>query len=168
MSNKTKFVLFTKRKEKKRKENQLFWGRHVTYLALARDGLVKQQAAAVLVFQAGILRACGTGAHAPYAGNLERFEAVGGERRGRSGRVGLVAGGRPAPVTSRWTVAGRSERSCRTIVLPWTTETLWGETEMKGGQNRFRFKFDPKALIQMRFHSDIQLYIYVCVCVNHS
>lgn len=36
---------------------------------------------------------------------------------------------------------------------------------MKGGQNRFRFKFDPKALIQMRFHSDIQLYIYVCVCV---
>lgn len=86
-------------------------GFHCVHLALARDGLVKQQAAAVLLIQAGVLGPCGAGPHAAQAGHAEGLEAVGGERRGGRGRVGLVTGGRPAPVASGRAVARRGEGS---------------------------------------------------------
>lgn len=72
------------------------------HLALARDGLVEQQAAAVLLLQAGVVgprRRAGSST-APAAAP-EGLEAVGGQRRRRRGRVGLIAGGGPAPVAPR-------------------------------------------------------------------
>lgn len=69
-----------------------------THLALARDGLIEEQAAAILVVQAGVFRPCRSGPHAAQAGHSEWLQAVCGERWGRCGRVGLVAGGRPTPV----------------------------------------------------------------------
>lgn len=53
------------------------------YLALARDGLIEEQAAAVLLLQAGVFRPCGAGTHAAQTGHTEGLEAVGGERRRR-------------------------------------------------------------------------------------
>ena len=70
----------------------------IAHLALAWDGLVEQQAAAVLVVQAGVLGPRGAPAPVPQAGHPEGLAAVGGEGRRRRGGVGLVAGGRPAPV----------------------------------------------------------------------
>lgn len=98
---------------------------HTTpHLALAGDGLVEQQAAAILLLQAGVVgprRASSSSAGAP-----EGLEAVGRERRGRRGRVGLVAGGRPAPVSPRGAVAGRREGTHRAVVFPGAVQTLCG------------------------------------------
>lgn len=91
------------------------------HLALARDGLIEEQAAAVLVVQAGILRPRGAGPHTAQAGHSEWLQAVGGERWGRCGRVGLVTGGRPTPVAPRGAVARWREGSCWAVVLPRTT-----------------------------------------------
>lgn len=88
------------------------------HLALAGDGLIEEQAAAVLLVQAGVLWPRGAGSHAAHAGHAEGFEAVGGERRRRRGRVGVVAGRGPAPVAARGAVAGRREGARRAAVLP--------------------------------------------------
>lgn len=50
------------------------------HLALARDGLIEEQAAAVLIVQAGVFRPRGAVPHTPQAGHTERLEAVCGER----------------------------------------------------------------------------------------
>lgn len=70
------------------------------HLALARDGLIEEQAAAVLLVNAGVLWPRGAGSNAAQTGHAEGLEAVGGERRRRRRRVGLVTGCRPAPVAS--------------------------------------------------------------------
>lgn len=47
------------------------------HLALARDGLIKEQAAAVLLIQAGVLRSCRAWSHTAQTGHTEGLEAVG-------------------------------------------------------------------------------------------
>lgn len=86
-----------------------------SHLALARDGLVEQQAAAVLLLQAGVLRPRRAN---PSPAGAEGLKAVGGQRRRRRGRVGLVAGGRPAPVAPRGAVAGGGEGTGGAVVFP--------------------------------------------------
>lgn len=88
------------------------------YLALARDGFIEEQAAAVLLVQARVLGPCGAASHTAQTGHSEGLEAVSGERWGRRRGVGLVTGGRPAPVATRGAVAGRGEGASRTVVLP--------------------------------------------------
>ena len=68
------------------------------YLALARDGLIEEQAAAILVVQAGVFRPCRARPHTAQTGHTKGLEAVGREWWGRCRRVGLVTGGGPAPV----------------------------------------------------------------------
>lgn len=68
------------------------------HLALARDGLIEQQAAAILLLQAGVVGPCRDGSSPARTGAPEGLEVVGGQRRRRRGRVGLIAGGGPAPV----------------------------------------------------------------------
>lgn len=68
------------------------------HLALPRDGLIEEQAAAVLLIQARVFRPSGAWPHSAQTGYAEGLEAVSGEWRRRCRRVGLVTGGRPAPV----------------------------------------------------------------------
>ena len=97
------------------------------HLALARDGLIEEQAAAVLLFQTRVFRPCGAGTHAAQTGHTEGLEAVGGERWRRCRRVRLVTGGGPAPVAPRGAVAGRGEGTSWAVVLPRTAQTFWGD-----------------------------------------
>lgn len=94
------------------------------HLALAGDGFVEEQAAAVLLVQAGVLGAQRALAHGSQAGRPQRLEALGREGRRWRGRVGLVAGPRPAPVPAGRAVAGRREGAHRAVVLPRATQAL--------------------------------------------
>lgn len=110
--------------------------RQCAHLALAGDGLVEQQAAAVLLVQAGVLGAQRVLPGAGQAGRPQRLEALGRERRRRRGRVRLVAGARPAPVAARRAVAGGREGPRRAVVLPRAAQALWrrgGGGEKEGG-----------------------------------
>lgn len=122
-----------------------------SHLALARDGLVEEQAAAVLLLQARVFGPGRTGSSAGTAGPSEGLEVVGGQRRRRRGRVGLVAGGGPAPVASGRAVAGRSERSGGTVVFPRPAQNLWGtEVSPKRGEDkRQRQKKDKESKLEM-------------------
>lgn len=106
------------------------------YLALARDGFIEEQAAAVLLVQAWVLGPCGAASHAAQAGHSEGLEAVSGERRGRRRGVGLVTGGGPAPVAARGAVAGRGEGASRTVVLPGATQTLCEQSGEREGTEK--------------------------------
>lgn len=65
----------------------------VAHLAFAGDGFVEQQAVAVMLIDVVICRAV-------VAGHPKGFEAVSGQGRGWRGRVGLVTGRAPAPVST--------------------------------------------------------------------
>lgn len=78
------------------------------HLAFAGDGFVEQQAVPVVLVDVVIRRAIETG-------HPKGFEAVGGQGRGGCGRVRLVAGCAPAPISTA-AVAGRGEAS----ILPRT------------------------------------------------
>lgn len=106
--------------------NDFFYPLPTPHLALAGDGLVEQQAAAILLLQAGVVGPRRASSSSSSAGAPEGLEAVGRERRGRRGRVGLVAGGRPAPVAPRGAVAGRREGTHRAVVFPGAVQTLCG------------------------------------------
>lgn len=73
------------------------------HLAFAGDGFVEQQAVAIMLIDVVIRRAA-------EAGHSKGFEAVSGQGRRWRGRVGLVTGRTPAPVSAA-AVAGWSETS---------------------------------------------------------
>lgn len=78
------------------------------HLAFAGDGFVEQQAVAIMLIYVVVWLAA-------EAGHAKGFEAVSGQGRRWSGRVGLVTWRTPAPVSAA-AVAGWSETS----VLPGT------------------------------------------------
>lgn len=81
-------------------------------LAFARNRLIKQQTACVLLVQSVILWPAD-------AGHTERSETVGWKWWRRGGGVGLITGSTPAPKATA-AVTGRSEAS----ILPWAIQTL--------------------------------------------
>lgn len=86
-------------------------GRH-TNLPFPGDGLVKEQVAGLRLIDAVVRLRLRRGA-------ADGLEAVGRQRRRRRGRVGLVAGGAPAPVAAA-AAAGRHASS----LLPGSAEAL--------------------------------------------
>lgn len=125
-----------------------------SYLALARDGLIEEQAAAILLLQARVFRPRRTGSS---AGPSEGLEVVGGQRRRRRGRVGLVAGGGPAPVASRRAVAGRRERTGGTVVFPRPAQNLWGtEVSPKERGQKTTSEKDKESKLEMEASSGRQ------------
>ena len=85
-----------------------------TNLSFPGDGLIKEQVAGLRLIDA-IVR--GRGA-------AEGLEAVGGQRRRRRGRVGLVAGGTPAPVAA---AAGAGRHAAP--LLPGSAQALCRSTQ---------------------------------------
>lgn len=120
------------------------------HLALARDGLVEEQAAAILLLQARVFGPRRTGPSTAHNGPAEGLEVVGRQRRRRRGRVGLVAGGGPAPVAPGRAVAGRSERTGGTVVFPRPAQTLWGtEVSPKWRGQKTMSKKDREYKLEM-------------------
>lgn len=162
---------------------------HFAHLALARDGLVKQQTAAVLLVQARVFWPHRALPHTAQTGHPEGLEAVGREGRRRCGWVGLIAGGGPAPVAPRGAVAGRREGAGRTVVLPWAAQPLWedagrGHKKVKRRRNESTSdnKFNSFSHV-CRWHKrkkhlgvplsvmpdqDAQLNLDSVICTSHS
>ena len=84
-----------------------------TNLSFPGDGLIKEQVAGLRLVDAVV---GGRGA-------AEGLEAVGGPRRRRRGRVGLVAGGAPAPVAAAARAGGHAAR-----LLPGSAQALCRST----------------------------------------
>lgn len=128
----------------KQKQNRLFLVSNNIHLALARDGLIEEQTAAILLVQAGVLRSRRAGSHTTQTGHTEGLEAVGREWRRRCRWVGLVTRGGPAPVAPWRAVAWWCEGASRTVVLPWTTQTFCraerGEGEHQGEEKKVSMK----------------------------
>lgn len=85
-----------------------------THLSFSGNGLVKEKVAGLRLVDA-VVR--GRGA-------AEGLEAVGGQGRRRRGRVGLVAGGAPAPVAA---AAGAGRHAAP--LLPGSTQALCPRTQ---------------------------------------